>query len=81
MQPEPYGVWGGLTAAERRVVLARRAPARRWSVKAAAADRAAYGRLRPYAVGRGAPRPARAARRVASAARVRYLARSKSIAL
>jgi WhiB family transcriptional regulator, redox-sensing transcriptional regulator len=22
--PEPYGVWGGLTAAERRVVLARR---------------------------------------------------------
>ncbi|WP_326699583.1 WhiB family transcriptional regulator [Streptomyces sp. NBC_01754] len=24
MQPEPYGVWGGLTAAERRVVLARR---------------------------------------------------------
>lgn len=24
VQPEPYGVWGGLTAAERRVVLARR---------------------------------------------------------
>ncbi|MFJ4844187.1 MULTISPECIES: WhiB family transcriptional regulator [unclassified Streptomyces] len=24
MQPEPYGVWGGMTAAERRVVLARR---------------------------------------------------------
>lgn len=24
MQPEPYGVWGGLTAAERRVALARR---------------------------------------------------------
>lgn len=24
IQPEPYGVWGGLTAAERRVVLARR---------------------------------------------------------
>ncbi|OEJ33536.1 WhiB family transcriptional regulator [Streptomyces subrutilus] len=23
LQPEPYGVWGGLTAAERRVVLAR----------------------------------------------------------
>lgn len=23
-QPEPYGVWGGLTAAERRVVQARR---------------------------------------------------------
>nr|WP_285735064.1 WhiB family transcriptional regulator [Kitasatospora phosalacinea] len=23
-QPEPYGVWGGLTAAERRVVLTRR---------------------------------------------------------
>ncbi|WP_419185683.1 WhiB family transcriptional regulator [Mangrovactinospora gilvigrisea] len=23
-QPEPYGVWGGLTAAERRVVLSRR---------------------------------------------------------
>ncbi len=23
-QPEPYGVWGGLTAAERRVLLARR---------------------------------------------------------
>lgn len=24
LRPEPYGVWGGLTAAERRVVLARR---------------------------------------------------------
>ncbi|WP_153453427.1 WhiB family transcriptional regulator [Streptomyces smaragdinus] len=24
LQPEPYGVWGGLTAAERRVVLSRR---------------------------------------------------------
>ncbi|MFC7219955.1 WhiB family transcriptional regulator [Streptomyces polyrhachis] len=24
IQPEPYGVWGGLTAAERRVVLSRR---------------------------------------------------------
>ncbi|MBV2357677.1 WhiB family transcriptional regulator [Streptomyces sp. J2-1] len=24
LQPEPYGVWGGLTAAERRVALARR---------------------------------------------------------
>jgi WhiB family redox-sensing transcriptional regulator len=24
LQPEPYGVWGGLTAAERRMVLARR---------------------------------------------------------
>jgi WhiB family redox-sensing transcriptional regulator len=24
LQPEPYGVWGGLTAAERRVVIARR---------------------------------------------------------
>lgn len=24
LQPEPYGVWGGLTAAERRVVLGRR---------------------------------------------------------
>jgi WhiB family redox-sensing transcriptional regulator len=24
LQPEPYGVWGGMTAAERRVVLARR---------------------------------------------------------
>ncbi|SCD58072.1 WhiB family transcriptional regulator, redox-sensing transcriptional regulator, partial [Streptomyces sp. SolWspMP-sol7th] len=24
VQPEPYGVWGGLTAAERRVLLARR---------------------------------------------------------
>ncbi|MCF3144335.1 WhiB family transcriptional regulator [Streptomyces platensis] len=24
LQPEPYGVWGGLTAAERRVVLTRR---------------------------------------------------------
>lgn len=35
LQPEPYGVWGGLTAAERRVVLTcrmapgERAPARR----------------------------------------------------
>ncbi|WMX45260.1 WhiB family transcriptional regulator [Streptomyces roseicoloratus] len=39
LQPEPYGVWGGLTAAERRVVLARR---RRREVelrKAAAAER------------------------------------------
>lgn len=24
VQPEPYGVWGGLTAAERRVMLSRR---------------------------------------------------------
>ncbi|MEU6891794.1 WhiB family transcriptional regulator [Streptomyces sp. NPDC046557] len=24
LQPEPYGVWGGLTAAERRVLLGRR---------------------------------------------------------
>lgn len=24
LQPEPYGVWGGLTAAERRILLARR---------------------------------------------------------
>ncbi|MEE1939258.1 WhiB family transcriptional regulator [Streptomyces sp. TRM 70361] len=24
LQPEPYGVWGGMTAAERRVMLARR---------------------------------------------------------
>ncbi|MER0448013.1 WhiB family transcriptional regulator [Streptomyces sp. NPDC006711] len=24
LMPEPYGVWGGLTAAERRVVIARR---------------------------------------------------------
>lgn len=24
LMPEPYGVWGGLTAAERRVVLSRR---------------------------------------------------------
>lgn len=24
MMPEPYGVWGGLTAAERRVLIARR---------------------------------------------------------
>ncbi len=24
LQPEPYGVWGGLTAAERRVLLSRR---------------------------------------------------------
>jgi WhiB family transcriptional regulator, redox-sensing transcriptional regulator len=33
--PEPYGVWGGLTAAERRVVLARR---RRREAAAAAGD-------------------------------------------
>jgi WhiB family redox-sensing transcriptional regulator len=41
LQPEPYGVWGGLTAAERRVVLARR---RRREVelrKATAAERVA----------------------------------------
>ncbi|MFF6905982.1 WhiB family transcriptional regulator [Streptomyces sp. NPDC012389] len=34
MQPEPYGVWGGLTAAERRVALARR---RRRDIELAAA--------------------------------------------
>jgi WhiB family transcriptional regulator, redox-sensing transcriptional regulator len=33
--PEPYGVWGGLTAAERRVVLARR---RRREAAAAAGE-------------------------------------------
>nr|WP_206323372.1 WhiB family transcriptional regulator [Streptomyces sp. HNM0574] len=36
MLPEPYGVWGGLTAAERRVVLARRR--RRDAVAPAAAS-------------------------------------------
>ncbi|MEV0493074.1 WhiB family transcriptional regulator [Streptomyces atratus] len=35
VQPEPYGVWGGLTAAERRVVLARRRR-REMELKAAA---------------------------------------------
>nr|WP_241266158.1 WhiB family transcriptional regulator [Streptomyces boncukensis] len=34
LMPEPYGVWGGLTAAERRVVLTRR----RRSAAAARAD-------------------------------------------
>ena len=37
LQPEPYGVWGGLTAAERRVVLARR---RRREMERRAAARA-----------------------------------------
>lgn len=37
LQPEPYGVWGGLTAAERRVVLARR---RRREMERQAAARA-----------------------------------------
>ncbi|HWM37309.1 MAG TPA: WhiB family transcriptional regulator [Streptomyces sp.] len=36
--PEPYGVWGGLTAAERRVVLARR---RRREAAAAGGETAA----------------------------------------
>ncbi|MGW0561950.1 WhiB family transcriptional regulator [Streptomyces sp. NPDC003016] len=41
LQPEPYGVWGGLTAAERRVVLARRRR-REMELKAASpADRIA----------------------------------------
>ena len=35
VMPEPYGVWGGLTAAERRVVLARR---RRREAAAAAGE-------------------------------------------
>lgn len=38
LQPEPYGVWGGLTAAERRVALARR---RRHDMELANAARAA----------------------------------------
>ncbi|WP_374120697.1 WhiB family transcriptional regulator [Streptomyces sp. AN091965] len=40
LQPEPYGVWGGLTAAERRVVLARR---RRRDLELKKAARAATG--------------------------------------
>ncbi|WP_376774075.1 WhiB family transcriptional regulator [Allostreptomyces psammosilenae] len=35
-QPEPYGVWGGLTAAERRVLLSRRRRRRASEVHAAA---------------------------------------------
>ncbi|MBV2152219.1 WhiB family transcriptional regulator [Kitasatospora sp. SUK 42] len=42
-QPEPYGVWGGLTAAERRVVLARR---RRRDAELREAARAAVPRRR-----------------------------------
>ncbi|MHC0432375.1 WhiB family transcriptional regulator [Streptomyces sp. O3] len=38
LQPEPYGVWGGLTAAERRVVLTRR---RRREMELQQASRAA----------------------------------------
>ncbi|GAA2131083.1 WhiB family transcriptional regulator [Kitasatospora kazusensis] len=41
-QPEPYGVWGGLTAAERRVVLARR---RRRESELREARRVGAGRL------------------------------------
>lgn len=40
--PEPYGVWGGLTAAERRVVLARR---RRREAATAAAEPSAVSRI------------------------------------
>ncbi|GGO51855.1 WhiB family transcriptional regulator, redox-sensing transcriptional regulator [Streptomyces sp. WMMB 714] len=40
--PEPYGVWGGLTAAERRVVLARR---RRREAAAAAGDAGQVSRI------------------------------------
>lgn len=40
--PEPYGVWGGLTAAERRVVLARR---RRREAAAAAGEAGAVSRI------------------------------------
>ncbi|MFF0414131.1 WhiB family transcriptional regulator [Kitasatospora sp. NPDC004745] len=42
-QPEPYGVWGGLTAAERRVVLARR---RRRDAELREASRVAAGQRR-----------------------------------
>ncbi|NYV75133.1 WhiB family transcriptional regulator [Streptomyces sp. UH6] len=43
LQPEPYGVWGGLTAAERRLVLARR---RRREIELQKAARsAAQGRI------------------------------------
>jgi len=42
LQPEPYGVWGGLTAAERRVVLARR---RRRELELKKAARAAGDRV------------------------------------
>jgi WhiB family transcriptional regulator, redox-sensing transcriptional regulator len=40
--PEPYGVWGGLTAAERRVVLARR---RRREAATAGGDAAPVSRI------------------------------------
>jgi WhiB family redox-sensing transcriptional regulator len=40
LQPEPYGVWGGLTAAERRLVLARR---RRREIELGKASRSAAG--------------------------------------
>lgn len=40
--PEPYGVWGGLTAAERRVVLARR---RRREAASAAGDAGPVSRI------------------------------------
>jgi WhiB family redox-sensing transcriptional regulator len=42
MLPEPYGVWGGLTAAERRVVLARR---RRREAAAAGGEAAPVSRI------------------------------------
>jgi WhiB family redox-sensing transcriptional regulator len=42
LQPEPYGVWGGLTAAERRLVLARR---RRRDIELKKARSSAGGRI------------------------------------
>ncbi|GAA3760349.1 WhiB family transcriptional regulator [Streptomyces tremellae] len=44
VQPEPYGVWGGLTAAERRVVLARRRR-REVELRKAATSAASSGRI------------------------------------
>ena len=50
LQPEPYGVWGGLTAAERRVVLARR---RRREIELQQRGPYARGRLTAAASGFG----------------------------
>lgn len=52
MQPEPYGVWGGLTAAERRVVLARRRRREAAAVAPAAGSQRARGEERRPSVAR-----------------------------
>ena len=52
MQPEPYGVWGGLTAAERRVLLARRRRREAAAMAQGAGPRRAAGERRRASVAR-----------------------------